>query len=280
MNKPSLSNDVQVKYEKLREILKEMGRVVIAFSGGVDSSLLLRTAHDVLGENVLAVIAGSEVYPEREVEEALDLAGEMNVRFRHITTHELDNPDFYDNPPRRCYFCKSELFSLIKEIGKEAGFDCVLDGANADDVMDFRPGSQAAAELGVRSPLKEAGLTKNEIREISRILNLPTWNKPSMACLASRFPYHRRIDRRSLKQVGQAEDFLRNKGFTQLRVRFHGDTARIELAQEEISRLFDVVLRKEIVEAFKSFGFSYVSLDLEGYRTGSMNEILADEIKK
>jgi uncharacterized protein len=280
MNKPSLSNDVQVKYEKLREILKEMGRVVIAFSGGVDSSLLLRTAHDVLGENVLAVIAGSEVYPEREVEEALDLAAKMNVRFRHITTHELDNPDFYDNPPRRCYFCKSELFSLIKEIGKEAGFDCVLDGANADDVMDFRPGSQAAAELGVRSPLKEAGLTKNEIREISRILNLPTWNKPSMACLASRFPYHRRIDRRSLKQVGQAEDFLRNKGFTQLRVRFHGDTARIELAQEEISRLFDVVLRKEIVEAFKSFGFSYVSLDLEGYRTGSMNEILADEIKK
>lgn len=276
----SLSSDVQLKYKKLRKSLKDLGKVVIAFSGGVDSSLLLRVAQDVLGDNVLAIIASSEVYPEKEIEEALALVKNMKVRFKHVTTHELDNPDFYNNPPRRCYFCKSELFSLIIEIGKKEGFDCVLDGANADDTMDFRPGTKAAAELGVRSPLRDAGLTKDEIREISRFLDLPTWDKPSMACLASRFPYNRKIDRRSLKQVGEAEEFLRDKGFTQLRVRFHGETARIELLQEEISRLYDAVLRKEIVDAFKSLGFSYVTLDLQGYRTGSMNEVLSDEIKK
>lgn len=276
----SLSSGVRTKYDRLVICLKEMGKVVIAFSGGVDSTLLLRVARDTLGENVLAVIASSEVYPDREIKEALKLIREMDVRFRHITTRELENPDFYDNPPRRCYFCKTELFSMIKEIAREEGFEYVCDGANADDTKDFRPGSQAAAELGVRSPLKEVGLAKDEIREISRALNLPTWNKPSMACLASRFPYHRKIDRRSLKQVGEAEDFLRDKGFSQLRVRFHGETARVELTAEDFPRILDEKLRKEIVDAFKIFGFTYVCLDLEGYRTGSMNEVLPDEIKK
>ena len=257
-----------------------MGTVLVAFSGGVDSSLLLRAAREVLGDRVLAVIAKSETYPEKEQEEAVRLAEEWNVRFKIIQTGELDNPEFIQNPPTRCYFCKNELFSKLNEIASSEGILYVCDGANYEDLDDFRPGAKAAEELGVRSPLKEAGLDKDEIREISRWMGLPTWNKPSLACLSSRFPYNTAIDRDSLKQISQAEDYLRSRGFTQVRVRHHGQIARIEVEPDEIGILMDADLRRDVVENFKALGYAYVALDLVGYRTGSMNEPLSDDIKK
>jgi len=275
-----LKTETLLKFENLKNILKNMDSVLIGFSGGVDSSFLLKTAQDVLGDRVLAVIAKSETYPEKEQEEAVKLAKEWNVPLKIIQTDELDNPEFVQNPPTRCYFCKNELFSKLKEIAAAEGFHHVCDGANFEDLDDFRPGAKAAEELGVRSPLKEAGMVKDEIREISRWMDLPTWNKPSLACLSSRFPYNTKIDRDSLKQIGQAEDFLRSKGFTQVRVRHHGQIARIEVEPDEIEILMDPELRRDVVENFKAFGYAYVTLDLAGYRTGSMNEPLPPELKK
>ena len=275
-----LKTETLSKFENLKNILKEMETVLVGFSGGVDSSFLLRTAQEVLGDRVLAVIAQSDTYPEKEQAEAVKLAEGWNVRLKVIQTDELNNPNFVQNPPTRCYFCKNELFSKLKEIASSEGILYVCDGSNYEDLDDFRPGTKAAEELGVRSPLKEAGLIKDEIREISRWMGLPTWNKPSLACLSSRFPYNTAIDRDSLKQISLAEDFLRNLGFTQVRVRHHGQIARIELEPDEIVNLMDPDLRHDVVKNFKAFGYAYVTIDLAGYRTGSMNEPLPDAMKK
>ncbi|UCC41682.1 MAG: ATP-dependent sacrificial sulfur transferase LarE [Candidatus Aminicenantes bacterium] len=263
-----------LKFEKLKEILKEMGKVLIAFSGGVDSTFLLKVAQDVLGENVLAVIASSETYPEREREEALRLAQMLKVRYLVIHTEELGNPDFSSNPPERCYFCKMELFSKLKDIADDEDIPYVLDGSNYEDTTDFRPGIKAGEELKIRSPLKEAGFLKKEIRQLSKELDLPTWDKPSLACLSSRFPYFSEIDSNSLKQIDKAEEFLRGLGFKQIRVRHHGQTARIEIELGEFPKIIESRIREDIVKNFKKFGYTYITVDLAGYRTGSMNEPL------
>ncbi len=262
------------KDEKLKNILQEMGGVLVAFSGGVDSTFLLKTAHEVLGKNVLAVIASSETYPQREREEALSLAKKFNIRYKVIETKELESSDFANNPPQRCYFCKKELFSKLKDIAEVEGIPYILDGSNYEDTADFRPGTKAAEDLGIRSPLKEVHRGKSEIRQLSKRSSLPTWNKPSLACLSSRFPYYTRIDTNNLKQVSQAEECLRKLGFTQVRVRHHGQIARIEIELPEFPKITEKKVREAVIKNFKKFGYIYIALDLAGFRSGSMNEPL------
>jgi pyridinium-3,5-biscarboxylic acid mononucleotide sulfurtransferase len=269
-----VSKTVLAKLARLQKILRGMKKALIAFSGGVDSSLLLKAALDVLGRDAVAVIASSETYPGREVRAARALARKLGTQAVVVHTQEIDNPAFSENTPRRCYHCKLELFALLRKTADERGIPYVLDGSNTDDRSDYRPGSQAGRELGIRSPLQEAGLTKADIRALSKMLGLPTWNKPSMACLASRFPYHVPIERANLVRVGKAEDVLRKLGLVQLRVRHHGDIARIEVPAEEIPKLLSGPARQRIVSRFKELGYIYVTLDLEGYRTGSLNEPL------
>ncbi|MBQ4480678.1 MAG: ATP-dependent sacrificial sulfur transferase LarE [Victivallales bacterium] len=267
MLRPELSQ----KYQTLQENLRSLGSVAVAFSSGVDSTLLLRVSHDLLGTQAVAVTARSCSFPHREFSEAGEFCRREGIEQVVLESEELEVPGFAENPPTRCYLCKHELFSKILAFAKGRGLTAVAEGSNVDDLGDYRPGLQAIAELGVRSPLREAGLTKTEIRELSRELGLPTWEKPSFACLASRFVYGERITREKLLMVEAAEEFLHDLGLRQRRVRVHGDLARIEAEPQEIARLAEPSLRKRIVEKFRELGFLYVSLDLEGYRTGKMN---------
>jgi uncharacterized protein len=262
---------LQDKTNRLKAILSEIGGCVIGFSGGVDSALLFAVAAEVLGQRALAVTATSETYPERERREAEALAALIGGRHRVIVSEELDIPEFKDNPRNRCYYCKYELFAKLRAIADAEGLPHVLDGTNLDDRGDHRPGRQAAEELGVRSPLEEAGFTKQDIRDLSLAMELPTWDKPAYACLSSRFPYGTAITRDRVSRVGQVEEALRELGFRILRVRYHDSVARLELGPEEF-RQATTTLRDEIVRLVKGAGFTYVAVDLQGYRTGAMNE--------
>jgi uncharacterized protein len=270
---------LRAKYDKLETTIRKAGYCAVAYSGGVDSTLVMSVAHEVHGNRCLAVIATSSTYAQREFQEAVQWVGERKIEYLVIHSEELDIPDFSNNPPNRCYYCKRELFTKIREVAQKRGLDTVLDGTNADDVHDFRPGMIAARELGIVSPLREAGLTKMEIRQISREkYGLSTADKPAMACLASRFPYGSTITKERLRQVETLEDHLLRKGFRNFRARHHGNIVRIELDPEDLRHLRDENLRHGIVQCAKELGFTYVTLDLEGYRTGSMNETLESRL--
>lgn len=253
------------------EILKGMQSAVIAYSGGVDSTFLLK-ATKLSGIRALAVTAASETMPEDDLFHAKRMAEEIGLEQKIIKTDEVNSEDFRKNPPDRCFYCKDELFKRLTEIAAFGGYRFVLDGSNLDDTDDWRPGRKAALIYGVRSPLIEAALTKKEIRELSRQLELPTWDRPSSPCLASRFPYGDPITRQKIKQVAEAEGFLRSCGFREFRVRHHGDIARIELKEEDFKRIFDPNTRSTIIEKLKSLGYRFVDIDLEGFRSGKMNE--------
>jgi pyridinium-3,5-biscarboxylic acid mononucleotide sulfurtransferase len=263
---------VLAKLEQLKSILRGCGRTLVAYSGGVDSVFLAKVAHDVLGQDALAVIADSPSLPRRELEEAVALGRQFNFPVRVIQTHEMTDANYTGNPTNRCYFCKSELFDELAAIAKAESFGTIVYGENASDNGDYRPGAKAAAEYAVRAPLKEAGLTKTEIRALSAELGLPTADKPQMACLSSRIPYGEPVTLEALARIEAAENVLRDLGFHDVRVRHHQTMARIEVGPAELPRLVEV--REIVAKALKQVGYAYVTLDLEGYRRGSANEIL------
>jgi uncharacterized protein len=263
--------EAQEKLDELLTILKDMKSVVVAFSGGVDSAFLLKAIKES-GIKSLAVTAYSETMPESELRSAEDTAKLIGAAHRIISSDELSNPDFTNNPKDRCFYCKDELFSKLLKIAEQEGYECVADGSNADDCNDWRPGRQATAKHGVRSPLIEAGLSKKEIRELSKEMGLPTWDKPASPCLSSRFPYGMKITKDALKRVELSEEFLKGLGFSDLRVRSHGDMARIEIKKEEMGILQRQDIMQSIADNLKKNGFKYVTLDLEGFRSGRLNE--------
>jgi len=270
-----MSLELEAKAKKLKGIFESMGKVLVAFSGGVDSTLLLKVAQDTLGDrNVLAVTACSPLYPERELAGVKRLIQTLGARHRLIESNELEIPGFSNNPPDRCYYCKRQLFGELSAVAREERLSFVVEGSTLDDDKDHRPGRRAVQELGIRSPLKEASFTKAEVRELSKGLGLSTWDKPSFACLASRFPYGEEISEEGLRMVGEAEDFLFGLGFKQVRVRHYGNLARLEILREEMIRLIDGPLREEVADRLKEIGYRYVTLDLQGFRSGSMNEVL------
>ncbi|PJI08829.1 MULTISPECIES: ATP-dependent sacrificial sulfur transferase LarE [Clostridium] len=266
--------ELQEKYENLKNILKNMQSALIAYSGGVDSTFLLKVAHDVLKDNVIAVTAKSSTYPEREFKEAVKYAQEIGAKHKTIISEELDIKGYVSNPKNRCYYCKKELFTKLKKEADNFGTKYVLDGSNSDDMNDYRPGMKAAEELGITSPLKEAGLTKDDIRTLSKKLDLPTWNKPSFACLSSRFPYGNKITKEKLNMIDRAETFLLDLGFKQLRVRCHDTIARIEISPDEMENFLNSKIIMEVNKKLKEIGFLYVTLDLGGYISGNMNKTL------
>lgn len=259
------------KYNLLCQILSDYGQAAIAFSGGVDSTLLLKAARDALGDRVIAVTVASHFFPRREYQETVEFCREQGIRQLVCRVNELEIPGFSQNPANRCYLCKKNFFRKIQEMAREQGIGVVAEGSNLDDLGDYRPGMQAIAELGIVSPLREAGLNKAQIRELSRDLGLSAWDKPAYACLATRVPYGEEITAEKLFMVEQAEEFLGSVGFRQRRVRVHGKSARIELLPEDFARIVENGLREQVVAKFEEIGFEYVALDLKGYRTGSMN---------
>lgn len=268
----ALSPELQAKYDRMRSILAEMGEVVVGYSGGVDSTVVLKVARDMLGEKAVGVVGDSEAFPQGEVDEALKVAAEMGVEIVRVRTHELSNIHFRVNNPDRCYHCKTELFTELRQVAEERGIRWIADGSHADDVGDHRPGMRAGEERGVRSPLREAGIHKAEIRELAAYLGLSNWDKPSFACLSSRFPYGTTITAELLARLDGCEKFLRELGFRQFRVRHHDTLCRIEVEPQDIARV--VELREQINARFKELGYAYVALDLEGYRSGKMNDTL------
>ncbi len=266
-------DNLQEKFNRLKEYLKSLGSVAVAFSGGVDSTFLLKAAHDVLGNRVIAVTARSCTFPKRELDETVRFCAKEKIRHIIVDSNELEMEGFRKNPVNRCYLCKKNLFSKIIKIAAENGIKNIAEGSNTDDVGDYRPGMTAVRELNVKSPLMEAGLSKEDIRALSKDIGLPTWNKPSFACLSSRFVYGETISREKLAMVDRAEQLLIDLKFSQVRVRIHNNLARIEVSPEEFERLLKN--RERIVSEFKKYGFLYVTMDLTGYRTGSMNETLS-----
>ncbi len=262
------------KLEILKNNLSKLNNLTVAFSGGVDSTFLLKVAKDVLGDNVLALTVNAFIHTNKEIKEAIEYTNEIDTKHIVLNIKDINIKEFIDNVPERCYFCKKEIFTQIIKVSNENSIINIADGSNIDDLSDFRPGMKALKELGIISPLKEAGLTKQEIRDLSKMLDIPTWNKPSFACLASRIPYNHKITPKKLEMIEKSEELISQLGFKQFRVRHHGEIARIELIQNEILKFVESESSNQVYEYLKSLGFNYVTIDLFGYRTGSMNEVL------
>jgi len=263
------------KLERVKQIFAEMERAIIAYSGGIDSTLVAKIAYDVLGDRALAITAVSPSLLPEELEDAQIQAAEIGIIHELVETHEMENPNYTSNPINRCYFCKSELHDTLKPLAIQQGYPYVVDGVNADDLQDYRPGIQAAKERGARSPLAEVGITKAEVRQLAKTLGLPWWDKPAQPCLSSRFPYGEEITIEKLQRVGRAEIYLRKLGFKNLRVRSFGDTARIELPPENIKEFVLTTDLPQLVSVLQNYGFLYVTLDLEGYRSGKLNQVIS-----